>query len=518
MVSNGKVVTTVLKARYGSDIRKMTIHHSDDMSYNDLVLMMQRIFKLQSSTNISLKYKDEDGDYITLADDTDLLLALQTETKLSIIILSDEMDSNEVKKLETQLEVVRDTAVSVLEALKAIKTGVKMNKCEVISEYNTDNLKKNSESVATIQPSVHEQVNNLTAAYGAPLSAKIDSSSKDTPQRKLMDGISLPPTIPVDMQNSQSVGHSTSSREGSHSEPNTEIDISSSTHLITSSFPPAQHGANDRILPAPAPNSVLSQAVPSHLVQSAPTGPMQTGLPPLPSQTQLPTMNAFGQQQQQPNAPVSAPQSEYRFGMLSSNQNIPSFGVSASQLQPQQQQQQQHHQHQQQPFGNMTSSANALSLPSQQAPLQISSTTMPGALGPPVSSIPGSGLPPASGFDAPPTSFSTQIPVASAIMQSQTSPQQMPYSASPATLQNFNPARPVSQPGMPPHSIAPPPSSIAPLGSFGRNSPATSVAHPPAGVPPTMPFASAAPGAPNPFARATQPLHHMRFPLQPSGY
>lgn len=62
-------------------------------------------------------------------------------------------------RLETQLEVVRDTAVSVLEALKAIKTGVKMNKCEVISEYNTDNLKKNSESVATIQPSVHEQVN-----------------------------------------------------------------------------------------------------------------------------------------------------------------------------------------------------------------------------------------------------------------------------------------------------------------------------------------------------------------------
>ncbi|VDN85271.1 unnamed protein product [Brugia pahangi] len=98
MVSNGKVVTTTLKARYGSDVRKMTIHHSDDMSYNDLVLMMQRIFKLQSSTNISLKYKDEDGDYITLADDTDLLLALQTETKLSIIVLSDETDSTQIMK------------------------------------------------------------------------------------------------------------------------------------------------------------------------------------------------------------------------------------------------------------------------------------------------------------------------------------------------------------------------------------------------------------------------------------
>lgn len=86
------------------------------------------------------------------------------------------------------------------------------------------------------------QVNNLTSAYDASLSAKIDSSGKDASHRKLVDGITLPPTAPHDAQNSQSVGHSTSSREGSHSEPNTEIDISSSTHLITSSFPLSQHG------------------------------------------------------------------------------------------------------------------------------------------------------------------------------------------------------------------------------------------------------------------------------------
>ncbi|EFO20134.2 hypothetical protein LOAG_08357 [Loa loa] len=505
MVSNGKVVTTTLKARYGNDVRKMTIHHSDDMSYNDLVLMMQRIFKLQSSANISLKYKDEDGDYITLADDTDLLLALQTETKLSIIVLSDESDSTQVMKLETQLEVVRDTATSILETLKAIKIGTKMNKCEVVRECTIGNLMKNSESVATIQPSVHEQVNNLTSTYGAPLSAKIDSSNKDAPHRKLMDGISLPPTTPVDVQNSQSVGHSTSSREGSHSEPNTEIDISSSTHLITSSFPPTQREAGDRIPPAPAPNSLLPQALPSHLVPSAPTGPLQAGPPSLPLQTQLPAINAYDQQQ--PNAPISAPQSEYRFGMPPLSQNISSYGVSASQ--PQQQQQQ----HQQQPFGNMIGSANALPQPPQQVPLQIPPATVPGTLPPPASSMPVSGLPPTSGFDAPPTSFGTQM--VSTVMQSQTSPQQMSYSGSPATLQSFNPT--AARPGMSPHSIAPPPSSIAPLGSFERNSPATAVVHPPIGLPPTMPFGTAA-GAPNPFARGTQPLHHMRFPLQPSGY
>lgn len=54
--------------------------------------------------------------------------------------------------------MVRDTAISVLETLKAIKIGAKMNKCEIIRECTTDNLMKNNESVATIQPSVHEQV------------------------------------------------------------------------------------------------------------------------------------------------------------------------------------------------------------------------------------------------------------------------------------------------------------------------------------------------------------------------
>lgn len=510
MVSNGKVVTTTLKARYGNDVRKMTIHHSDDMSYNDLVLMMQRIFKLQSSVNISLKYKDEDGDYITLADDTDLLLALQTETKLSIIVLSDEIDLTQVVKLENQLEIVRDTTISVLETLKAIKIGAKMNKCEVVSECTTDKLTKNSESVATIQPSVHEQVNNLTSTYGSSLSAKVDSPSKDASHGKMMDGILLPPTAPLDMQNSQSFGHSTSSREGSHSEPNTEIDISSNTHLITSSFPSAPNEAGDRIPPAPTANSLLPQAVPSHLVPSAPRGQLQTGLPSLPFQTQLPATNTFGQQQQhqQLNTPVSVQQSEYRFGMSSLGQNMPSFGVPSK---PPQQQ------HQQQSFGNMTGCTNTLPQPPQQVPLQAP-PIMVGALPPQASPVPNSGLPPTSGFDGPPTSFGTQISLASALMQ--TPPQQMHYSAAPTTLQNFNSsiARPSPQSGVLSQSIPPPPSSIAPLGSFDRNSPAAPAIHSSAALPPTMTFGAAAPGAPNPFARGTQPLHHTRFPLQPSGY
>lgn len=84
-------------------------------------------------------------------------------------------------------------------------------------------------------------MNNLASNYGAPLSVKNELTAKDGSQRTLMD-LSMLPSVRGEEPNSQSVGHSASSREGSHSEPNTEIDISSNAHHITSSFPPVQRG------------------------------------------------------------------------------------------------------------------------------------------------------------------------------------------------------------------------------------------------------------------------------------
>lgn len=182
--------------------------------------------------------------------------------------------------------------------------------------------------------------------------------------------------------------------------------------------------AGDRIPSIPAPNSALPQTAPPQL---APVTSVQAGLAPLPLQTHLQAVNAFGQEQ--PNAPIYAPQSEYRFGMPPLGQSIPSYGVPNSQ--PQQQ-------HLQQPFGNMTSSA--LPYQPQQVPLH---TTVFGSLPPPTSSVPGSGPLPTSGFDAQPTSFGTQI--TSPIMQSQTASHQMPYSANPASLHTFSAV--VAKPG-----------------------------------------------------------------------
>ena len=50
----------IIKAQLGDDIRRIPIHN-EDITYDELVLMMQRVFrgKLQSSDEVAIKYKDE---------------------------------------------------------------------------------------------------------------------------------------------------------------------------------------------------------------------------------------------------------------------------------------------------------------------------------------------------------------------------------------------------------------------------------------------------------------------------
>lgn len=50
----------IIKAQLGDDIRRIPIHN-EDITYDELVLMMQRVFrgKLQSNDEVTIKYKDE---------------------------------------------------------------------------------------------------------------------------------------------------------------------------------------------------------------------------------------------------------------------------------------------------------------------------------------------------------------------------------------------------------------------------------------------------------------------------
>lgn len=55
----------IIKAQLGDDIRRIPIHN-EDITYDELLLMMQRVFRgqLQSSDEVAIKYKDEGLSYI----------------------------------------------------------------------------------------------------------------------------------------------------------------------------------------------------------------------------------------------------------------------------------------------------------------------------------------------------------------------------------------------------------------------------------------------------------------------
>ena len=74
----------IIKATLGQDIRRIPIHNDDltcvrnirrtaltlKLRYDELVLMMQRVFRgaLDPNEELLLRYKDEDGDLVTISD------------------------------------------------------------------------------------------------------------------------------------------------------------------------------------------------------------------------------------------------------------------------------------------------------------------------------------------------------------------------------------------------------------------------------------------------------------------
>ena len=77
----------IIKVSLGDDIRRIPIHN-EDITYDELILMMQRVFRdqLSPADDLTLKYKDEDGDLITLFDSADLAAAIAYSRVLKLTL------------------------------------------------------------------------------------------------------------------------------------------------------------------------------------------------------------------------------------------------------------------------------------------------------------------------------------------------------------------------------------------------------------------------------------------------
>uniref|UniRef100_A0A1B6MKH8 PB1 domain-containing protein n=1 Tax=Graphocephala atropunctata TaxID=36148 RepID=A0A1B6MKH8_9HEMI len=115
----------IIKVQLGDDVRRIPIHN-ESITYDELVLMMQRVFrgKLTSTDDITIKYKDEDGDLITIFDSSDLSYAVQYSRvlKLTLFINNPENVSRlyqalEVRQVQKELRRIRDQVTHLLDLI-----------------------------------------------------------------------------------------------------------------------------------------------------------------------------------------------------------------------------------------------------------------------------------------------------------------------------------------------------------------------------------------------------------------
>ncbi|XP_066434475.1 protein TFG isoform X2 [Eleutherodactylus coqui] len=113
----------IIKAQLGEDIRRIPIHN-EDITYDELVLMMQRVFRGKLSTNdeVTIKYKDEDGDLITIFDSSDLSFAIQCSRILKLTLFVNgqprPLESSQVKYLRRELIELRNKVNRLLDCLE----------------------------------------------------------------------------------------------------------------------------------------------------------------------------------------------------------------------------------------------------------------------------------------------------------------------------------------------------------------------------------------------------------------
>ncbi|CAF0808709.1 unnamed protein product [Rotaria sordida] len=126
----------IIKAQLGDDIRKMMIHN-EDLTLNELVLMMERIFtgKISNSDELTIKYLDDDGDKITLLNDSDLTVAVHFHKVLRLFVLvngNEQLTNNnstaenlnkegsliDAKTFRNELQQIRNSVQTILDRLQ----------------------------------------------------------------------------------------------------------------------------------------------------------------------------------------------------------------------------------------------------------------------------------------------------------------------------------------------------------------------------------------------------------------
>ncbi|KAM4681865.1 protein TFG isoform 2-T2 [Amazona ochrocephala] len=191
----------IIKAQLGEDIRRIPIHN-EDITYDELVLMMQRVFrgKLLSNDEVTIKYKDEDGDLITIFDSSDLSFAIQCSRILKLTLFVNgqprPLESNQVKYLRRELIELRNKVNRLLDCLEPpAEPGLSTNLPD--SDAVDGREEKPAAADSSVKPS--------TQVIAASMSAFDPLKNQDEISKNVMsafgltdDQVSGPPSAPAE--------------------------------------------------------------------------------------------------------------------------------------------------------------------------------------------------------------------------------------------------------------------------------------------------------------------------------
>jgi hypothetical protein len=282
----------IVKVKYADDIRKAALPISEVNTFTTMANWIAETYNLDGSNNLMLKYKDEDGDLVTMINDDDLQLALTSQQKLYIYAFVCEESSAASNNGSRRASSAKTESVAVIHPSCHEEEHLSSPKCVMSSQR-------------------HEHHHHLQASPSSQSTREDFASMNGIPSQGHREQQQRPPSRSANLQSyGPSQHHQRQSYSGLPPPHPTQQHRQLQQQPSYSSIPaPYNHREQQQPPSYPPQSAPPRQQFPPSSMNGMP--PLQQQQPSYPPQQSQPPMNGMPPQQQQPTAPHSGIQQQF---------------------------------------------------------------------------------------------------------------------------------------------------------------------------------------------------------------
>jgi hypothetical protein len=195
----------IVKVKYADDIRKAALPISEVNTFNAMANWIAETYNFDGSQNLMLKYKDEDGDLITVINDDDLQLALTSQQKLYIHAFVSEESSSASNNGSRRASPAKTESVAVIHPTNHEEEHLSSPKSVMSSQQHAHHLRHLQQSPSS--QSTREDFASMNGMLSQdhqqqhPPSRSVNPQSYDPSQPHQQQSYSgLPPPPPTQHQ------------------------------------------------------------------------------------------------------------------------------------------------------------------------------------------------------------------------------------------------------------------------------------------------------------------------------